>query len=163
MTVELGTILIFAIAVVVVYNTVEDFHNWADKNVLNKEVMQDTSTTIELEENAKVYAFNKNIAVLSKNKFKIYNNFGNKDAELDVEITNPLFSSSNRFVAIGEKLGQKVYVVEDKNRKDKEKLQFERKRKTEHYKRQNVSVLSHKVYRQQNERNIDRIALSPKR
>lgn len=113
-TVILAIILILAIAVVVVYNTVEEFHNWADKNVLNKEILQDTSTTIELEENAKVYAFNKNIAVLSKNKFKIYNNFGNKDAELDVEITNPLFSSSNRFVAIGEKLGQKVYVVEDK-------------------------------------------------
>lgn len=108
-------ILLFALTIIILYNTVEDFHKWMDKSILNKEVLQDTSTSIELgDENAKVYAFNKNIAVLSKNKLKIYNNFGNKDQELDVDISNPLFSSSNRFVAIGEKLGQKLYVIEDK-------------------------------------------------
>ena len=108
-------VLLFVLTIIILYNTVEDFHKWMDKSILNKEVFQDTSTSIELDdENAKVYAFNKNIAVLSKNKFKIYNNFGNKDQELDVEISNPLFCSSNRFVAIGEKLGQKLYVIEDK-------------------------------------------------
>lgn len=108
-------ILLLALIIIILYNTVEDFHKWMDKSILNKEVFQDTSTSIELDdENAKVYAFNKNIAVLSKNKLKIYNNFGNKDKELDVEVSNPLFCSSNRFVAIGEKLGQKLYVIEDK-------------------------------------------------
>lgn len=108
-------ILLFALIIIILYNTSEDFHKWMDKAILNKEVFQDTSTSIELDdENAKVYAFNKNIAVLSKNKLKIYNNFGNKDKELDVEVSNPLFCSSNRYVAIGEKLGQKLYVIEDK-------------------------------------------------
>lgn len=111
----LAIIIIIAITLIVLYNTVDDFQNWVDKNILNKEVLQDTATTIELQdENAKVYAFNKNIAVLSKNKFQIYNNFGNKEEELEIEITNPLFSSSNRFVAIGENKGQKLYVIEDK-------------------------------------------------
>ena len=108
-------VLVFGITVIILYNTVEDFHKWMDKSILNKEVFQDTSTSIELDdENAKVYAFDKNIGVLSKNKLKIYNNFGNKDKELDVDISNPIVCSSNRYVAIGEKLGQKLYVIEDK-------------------------------------------------
>ncbi len=107
-------LLIFVLTIIIIYNTNDDFKKWMDKAVLNKEVFQDTATVIELEdENSEVYAFNKNIAVLSKNKFKIYNNLGNKDVELDMEITNPIFCSSNRFIAVGEKLGQKLYVIED--------------------------------------------------
>lgn len=111
----IAIILICILAIIIVYNVNTNFKKWMDKTILNKEVFQDTATIIELEdENSKVYAFDKNIAILSKNKFKIYNNFGNKDTELDMEITNPIISSSNRYVAIGEKSGQKLYVIEDK-------------------------------------------------
>lgn len=111
----LAIILIFAITIIILYNTIEGFRNWMDKNILNKEILQNTATVIELEdENAKIYAANKNIFILNKNKLNIYNNFGNKDTELEMEITNPIFSSSNRFVAVGEKDGKKIYVVEDK-------------------------------------------------
>jgi len=72
----IALILLFVLIMVILYNTSYDFRNWMDKNVLNKEVLQDSTNVIELDdENAKVYAFNKNIAILSKNKFKIYNNF----------------------------------------------------------------------------------------
>lgn len=108
-------VLVFILTIIIIYNVNTDFKRWMDKTILNKEVFQDTATIIELEnENSKIYAFNKNIGILSKNKFKIYNNFGNKDTELDMEITNPIFSSCNRYVAIGERFGQKLYVIEDK-------------------------------------------------
>ena len=72
----LAVILVIALTIVVLYNVSYDFRTWADKNILNKEILQDSTTIIELDdENSKVYAFNKSIAVLSKNKFKIYNNF----------------------------------------------------------------------------------------
>lgn len=109
-------ILITLIAtVIILYNVNEDVKNWLDKNILNKEVMQDTASTIELDdENANVCAFNKNIGVLNKNQFKIYNESGNETETLDVEVTNPIFVASNRFLAIAENEGQKLYVIEDK-------------------------------------------------
>lgn len=108
-------IIIISIILAIVYNKNKDFRIWMDKTILNKEVLQDNATTIELEdENAKVVAFNKNLGILSKNKFKIYNNLGNKEEEVNVEITNPIFESSNRFLAIADKDGQKIYVIEDK-------------------------------------------------
>lgn len=111
----LGVLILIVLVIVILYNTSFEFRGWMDKNILNKEVLQDSTNTIELDdENAKIYAFNKNILILSKNKLKVYNNFGNKDSEIDVEITNPVFSSSNRYIAIGENGGRKLYVIEDK-------------------------------------------------
>lgn len=108
-------ILILATTVIIIYNQNKDFRFWMDKNILNKEIIQDNANIIELDdENSKVYAFNKNIGILSKNKFKIYNHFGNKEEELNMEITNPIFNSSNRFLAVAENDGQKIYVIEDK-------------------------------------------------
>ena len=86
-----------------------------DKNIFNKEVMQANTNTIELEnENSKICAFNKKIGVLNKNQFKIYNEFGNEETNLNIEITNPIFKTSNRFIAIAENGGQKLYIIEDK-------------------------------------------------
>ena len=114
-TILIGIVVFAILTLIILYFSVKDFRNWVDINVLNKEVHQDLATTIELtDEGSKVYAFNNNIGVLSKNQFKIYNSSGRIDTTLDVEITNPLFSSSNRFLAIAEKSGKKIYVVEDK-------------------------------------------------
>lgn len=108
-------VLILFLVVVILYNANSDIRYWIDKNILNKEVLQNSTTTIDLEdENSKVYAFNSHIGVLSKNKFDIYNSSGNSEAQLNMEITNPIFNSSNRFLAVGENEGQKLYVVEDK-------------------------------------------------
>lgn len=108
-------LIISSIVIAIIYNNNKEFKNWMDKNILNKEVLQDNTTVIELEdENAKVCAFNKNIGILNKNQFKIYNEFGNEEANLAIEITNPIFEASNRFVAIAENGGQKLYVIENK-------------------------------------------------
>ncbi|MBR3255613.1 MAG: hypothetical protein IKF97_05315 [Clostridia bacterium] len=111
----IGIVLIAIITLIILYFSVKNFREWVDVSILNKEVHQNSATTIELtDEGSKIYAFNSNIGILSKNKFKIYNGNGNADATLDVDITNPLFTSSNRFLAIAEKSGKKIYVIEDK-------------------------------------------------
>lgn len=113
--ISIAILILFILVMVILYNTSPEVKKWIDKDVLNKEILQDSATTIELDdENAKVYAYNKNIVILSKNKLKIYNSFGNKESELDVEINNPIFSSSNRYLAIGEKGGKKIYVIDDR-------------------------------------------------
>ena len=112
-------IAILVVAVIVIgalYVTNNEFRNWIDVEILRKEISQDKVTTIELDEDesTSVYAFNKYIGILSKNKLSLYGSSGGEEANLEVQITNPLFDSANRFLVIGESNGQKVYAIEDK-------------------------------------------------
>ncbi|MBQ3414933.1 MAG: hypothetical protein IJH39_06225 [Clostridia bacterium] len=109
-------IILAGIASVILYKQNEQVKVWIDKNVFRKEVFQNESTSIELnsEDNPNIYAFNRYIGILNKNKFVIYNSFAKQEKELNLEISNPLFASSSRYLAVAEKKGQKVYSVEDK-------------------------------------------------
>ena len=109
-------IIIIALAVTIgVYINNKEAREWIDKNIFRKEIVQDKTTTIELKDgqNSNIYAFNKYIGILNKNKFTIYSNTGNQEKELEIQISNPLFNSANRFLIIGETNGQKIYVLED--------------------------------------------------
>ena len=111
------SILVVAIIVMIaLYITNNEFRNWIDVEIFRKEISQDGVTTIELDEgeSSNIYAFNKYIGILSKNKLYFYGSNGEEVTNLEVQITNPLFDSANRFLAIGESNGQKVYVIEDK-------------------------------------------------
>ena len=108
-------ILIAIITITLIYIYNQPAREWIDKNILRKEVLQNNATTIELkDEQSSIYAFNKYIGILSKTKLNIYNQSGNSEAELDIQISNPLFNSANRFLAIAESQGQKFYLIEDK-------------------------------------------------
>ena len=114
----IAIILITIIALAIVYTKNQQAREWIDKNIFRKEVMQDKVATIELkEEQNNIYAFNKYIGVLNKTKLNIYNQNGSTEAELEIQISNPLFNSANRFLAIAESQGQKFYLIEDKETK----------------------------------------------
>ena len=111
------SILVVAIIVIgALYITNNEFRNWIDIEIFRKEISQDGVTTIELDEGeaSSVYAFNKYIGILSKNSLSLYDSTGGEEANLEVQITNPLFDSANRFLVIGESNGQKVYLIEDR-------------------------------------------------
>ena len=111
------SVLVVAIIVLVsLYITNKEFRNWIDVQIFRKEISQDKVTTIELEESqtSNIYAFNKYIGILNKNKLSLYGSTGAEEANLEVQITNPVFHSANRFLIIGEKNGQKIYLLEDK-------------------------------------------------
>lgn len=110
-------VIVLAIVVIGVYNTNKQAREWIDKNIFRKEVVQDKAATIDLKENESVniYAFNKYIGILNKTKFSIYGNTGNEEKNLEVQISNPIFSSANRFLVIAESKGQKLYLISDKD------------------------------------------------
>ena len=111
------SIIVVAIIVFVsLYITNREIRNWIDVNIFRKEISQDKVATIDLEEGqtSNIYAFYKYIGLLSKNKLYIYGSSGSEETNLDIQITNPIFSSENRFLAIGESEGQKIYLIEDK-------------------------------------------------
>lgn len=108
------TIAIITVSAIYINN--KEARDWIDKNILQKEKTQNNLPSIEIEENnSNVYAFNRYIGVFSKNNFLIYNSVGNKENELTLEITKPIFNSNNRYLAVAEEKGQKLYIIEDNN------------------------------------------------
>ncbi len=113
----IAIIVITLISVILVYINNIQFREWADKKVLRKEVKQDKLAVIELkdEENSKVFAFEQYIGVLGKNEFRIYNSTAKEEKKLNVEISNPIFSSNGRYLTIADENGSKIYYIADKN------------------------------------------------
>ena len=108
-------IIAIVVTAIILYNKNETAKQWIDKNILRKEVLQEQAVYVELEdENSQIYAYSQYLGVLSKNELKIYNEAGNNEETLEVEVSTPLFDSSNRFLAIAEKDGQKAYLITNK-------------------------------------------------
>lgn len=112
----IAIIVVAAIIAIGLYNTNKQARTWIDKNIFRKEIQQDKAATIEISENqnSNIYAFNKYIGILDKTKFTIYGNAGSKEKELEIQISNPIFNATNRFLAIAENKGQKLYLITDK-------------------------------------------------
>ena len=110
LSIAISILVIAIIVIVALYITNNEFRNWIDVEIFRKEISQDGVTTIELDEGetTNIYAFNKYIGILSKNKFALYDSSGKEETNLEVQITNPLFDSANRFLVIGESNGKKV-------------------------------------------------------
>lgn len=62
-----------------------------------------------------MYAYDKYITVLNKNVLKQYTDSGSLFNELEVHISNPVYSANNRFLCIGEENGQKLYLISGGN------------------------------------------------
>ena len=109
--------IVIAIITIGLYSTNDKAREWIDKNIFRKEVLQDKVATIDLKENqdSNIYAFNKYIGILNKTKFSIYNSPGSQEKTLDFQISNPIWGSANRFLAIAENKGKKVYLISDKD------------------------------------------------
>lgn len=109
--------IVIAIITIGLYSTNDKAREWIDKNIFRKEVLQDKVATIDLKENqdSNIYAFNKYIGILNKTKFSIYNSTGSQEKTLDFQISNPIWGSANRFLAIAENKGKKVYLISDKD------------------------------------------------
>lgn len=109
--------IVIAIITIGLYSTNDKAREWIDKNIFRKEVLQDKVATIDLKENqdSNIYAFNKYIGILNKTKFSIYNSTGSQEKTLDLQISNPIWGSANRFLAIAENKGKKIYLISDKD------------------------------------------------
>lgn len=113
----IAIILVIFIAITIIYANNKNVRDWIDKNIFQKEKTQNNLPSIEIEEsdNSSIYAFNKYIGVLNKNNFNIYDSTGKEENKLTLEITKPIFNDDNRYLAVAEEKGQKLYLIEDKD------------------------------------------------
>lgn len=109
-------LLIIAIAVTfIVYCINAKFRKWTDKNILQKEIEQGNTVSIEFngENNSNVYAFNKYIVILENKVLKIYNSLGTEEAAITTDINNPIFDTAGKYLVVAEKEGESIYLLED--------------------------------------------------
>lgn len=99
------------------YTTDEDFRTMIDVNILKKEVEESTLTKIDidLDSNPNIFAYDKYIAILTKNKLAQYTEDGKKVSELDTNISIPLVSKKGKYLVLAEKNGQKIYLISGEN------------------------------------------------
>lgn len=95
----------------------EDFRNFFDTHIFRKNIDDRISTTINFDDEAsnKIFSYDKYIVILNKNTFSTYNSSGNKVFDININLTDPISSSANRFICLAEKNGQKIYLINGQN------------------------------------------------
>lgn len=107
--------IILIATIIIMYCANAKFRNWVDINILLKEIKQGNTTSIEFngENNENVYAFNKYIVILENKDLKIYNSSGEEETSITTDINNPIFDAKGKYLAVAEKDGQSVYLIEN--------------------------------------------------
>lgn len=113
----ISVIIIILLIIILFYCFNSAFRNFVTIHIFRKQVSQDNLTTISLneEESSFAYAYDKYITVLNKSVLYTYNSSGNVVSENEVNITSPIFSSNNRFLAIAEENDNSIYLISGSN------------------------------------------------
>ena len=112
-------VLIAFIVIIVVarYATDEEYRSFIDSTVFRKQVSETNLPAIEInsDSNLSIYAYDKYVAVLSKNILKEYTADGKQIAQLEINVAVPLVETSDKYMVIAEKDGQKAYLISGNN------------------------------------------------
>lgn len=110
-------IVVTSISLLIIYSKNEAFRNFWDYTVLRKEVISADVKSLILEKDGLRYVStcDRNLVILEKNVLKYYNQDGNVEGEIQLNIATPLYSNNNKYLAVAEKNGKKVYLINDKN------------------------------------------------
>lgn len=115
--ISICSILLILLIMGVIYAFNSSFRAFIDIYIFRKEIKSDSLATIETssEEDYYSYAYDKYIAILNKNILYTYNSSGDVAKENDINIASPIFSSNNKFLAIGENGGNNIYLISGTN------------------------------------------------
>ena len=108
--------LIFLI-IGIIYTFNSSFRAFIDIYIFRKEIKSDNLSFIEInsDEDQYFHAYDKYIAVLSKNILYTYNGSGQVIAKNDINASKPIFSSNSKFLVIAENNGNGLYLISGTN------------------------------------------------
>ena len=112
----LAVLLIALIILDIIYSKNKDFREWTDKYIFRKEINDENTSLINIneDENINAVAFNNNLVLLRKKKIEVYDKLGAKEIEFEIDINNPIFSTEGNYLSIAEQDGEKIFLVNDK-------------------------------------------------
>ena len=110
-------LVILIILCIALYIGNSSFRRFFDRYILRKEIVSNNVASIDIStlENPSIYAYNKYITILSKNKLTTYSSSGMKEYEHEILVSDAIYSSNNRFLAVAQKSGQNLYVISESN------------------------------------------------
>ncbi len=93
----------------------DEFRNKIDSKIFKKKIDENLSNIIELnsDNNPYVCAYNKYIAIFSKNILNIYNQNALLMNTIDMNIIKPCSASNGQFLVLAENEGNKLYLISD--------------------------------------------------
>ena len=99
------------------YKYSEDFREFIDVKILRKEISNENTIQIDISSKSSpfVYTYNKYVTILDKNVMEVYTSSTKPDFSLDINISNPIYANSNRFLCVAENGGNKVYLISGQN------------------------------------------------
>lgn len=111
--ISLCSIALIILILSIIYNLNSSFRAFMDIYIFRKEIKSESLSYIEInpDEDQYFHAYDKYIAVLSKNILYTYNSSGQISAQNDVNISVPIFSSTNKFLVVAENNGNNLYLI----------------------------------------------------
>lgn len=105
-------ILIIGITLIV-YMSSKPARNFIDRYIFRKNISEEKVPYIEVDYNTStnIFAYGKNICLLSQNNLIEYNSSGVKEQETKIEINNPVYDVNGKYLVIGEKDSKKIYLM----------------------------------------------------
>lgn len=107
-------VLIAIIAIcAIVYASNRQFRKFMDKYVLRKDITDENVAVIDIDydSNTNIIPYGRYICILAENNLEQYNSSGKKEQEVKIEINNPIYDTNGRYLVIGEKDSQKLYLI----------------------------------------------------
>ena len=94
-----------------------DFRKLIDVNILKKEIHENDAIQLKLdvEELSYVNVFNDNVITINGGVLTFYSNKGKEEENLDVILSSPISDTDDKYLVLGDKSGNKLYLINDKN------------------------------------------------
>ncbi len=116
----IGIIVVIIIGIAIsigAYIKIDNFREWVDiyffkKNIENIDIAY---INIDTTNNSNIYAYDKYITILQKNTLSMYTSNGNKTEEVEISISNPIYSSNNKYLCVAESKGNNIYLISGGN------------------------------------------------
>ena len=113
------TIMIISILIILIalYLANSDFRNFIDVHILRKEISENDAIqlNIDVEELSYVNVFNNNIITINGGVLTFYSDKGKEEENLDIILSSPISDSDEKYLVLGDKGGNKIYLINDKN------------------------------------------------
>ncbi len=109
-------IIICMILTISLYLAQRSFRDWVDINLLGKNVTENDMQIISLntDKNNQIHVYSKYIAILNDKYVTLYNRYGEKVDDINLDINNGVFDSSDKYFVVGEKSGNDICLIFDK-------------------------------------------------
>lgn len=107
------TLVLLFIIIMALYTSNRDFRNFMDKYILQKDITEENVAVIDIDydSNTNIIPYGRYICILAENNLEQYNSSGKKEQEVKIEINNPIYDTNGRYLVIGEKDSQKLYLI----------------------------------------------------